>query len=109
LSVADIQSGTVGRVIGFSRQLRNLHWLGVEAEVGMDAQLAERLRTREQLLALGLQKVAGTGGRFRQRPLWRSSVSSSTLIDTEILRLRPQLDEAVADLFLRSETPRVMI
>jgi hypothetical protein len=95
-----IENGRAGRVITLSRQLRNLHWLLAEGTAGMEAALAEGLATRQQLQNLGFQEQAGSGGRFRQRPTWHGTGPTSSLIESEILSLRPQLDEAVTELYL---------
>jgi hypothetical protein len=109
LATSDIESGIAGRVILVSRQLRNLHWLAAEINAGMNAQLAESLASRESLLNLEIEEVGGSGGRFRQRRLWRGTKNTFLLVDEAIERLRPELDEAVMDLFVSSDGPTATI
>lgn len=99
LSLSAIENGAAQRVIDLAKQLRNIHWVNAEAANGMDAELAESLIDRNGLIALALDELAGSGGRFRQRRMWRSSERTNALVDAEVSRLRPQLDEVVADLF----------
>jgi hypothetical protein len=100
LALPLVENGIADRVIRFSRQVRNLHWLGAEAGDGLDAELAESLANRHELQELALEERPGSGGRFRQRPSWRATEATTARIDEAILCLRPQLDEAVSDLFL---------
>jgi hypothetical protein len=109
LSLALIENGNAGRVIALARRLRNLHWLGAEAIDGMDGDFAESMANRNELQELGLEELRGSGGRFRQRPLWRGTDTTSARIDESIMHLRPQLDEAVSDLFLCPSTRLVTI
>jgi methylase of polypeptide subunit release factors len=102
LSTSMIENGVAGRIIQISTQLRNVHWLGAEVGAGMDAELAESLVNRETLLRLEIEEVGGSGGRFRQRNSWRGTSATSAHLDAMIVRLRPQLDEAVSDLFTRT-------
>ena len=55
-----------------ARQLRNLHWISAESSAGIDANLAGALADRETLLSLRLEEAGRSGGRFRQRLLWRN-------------------------------------
>ena len=109
LSRSLIESGAAGRVIGFAKHLRNLHWISSEASSGMDAELAESLLDQQTLRALALDEVRGTGGRFRQRPMWRSSETTDALINGMVSQLRPQLDEAVAELFIPNVASSALI
>jgi hypothetical protein len=109
LATVDVESGAAGRIIEISRQLRNLHWLGAEISFGMDAELAESLADREELLSLDVEEIRASGGRFRQRRLWRGTQSTSARLDEAIGELRPQLDEVVADLFIGSSRPSAAI
>jgi hypothetical protein len=102
LSTTAIENGIAGRIIQLSTLLRNLHWLGAEVSMGMDAELAESLVDRETLLRLAIEEVGGSGGRFRQRTSWRGTDATSAHLDAMIVQLRPQLDEAVSDLFARA-------
>jgi hypothetical protein len=103
LSTTDIENGAAGRIIHIARQLRNLHWLGAEISTGMDAELATSLADRETLLSLAIEEVGGSGGRFRQRRSWRGTEATGARLDEAIMRLRPLLDEAVSDIFLRPD------
>ncbi len=95
LNPAIVSAGTAGTIIDISRRLRNLHWLSAEAQVGMDADLAETLCRREQLIELGMVEQQGSGGRFRQRRKWRVGEESAELIEDRISQLRPLLDDVV--------------
>lgn len=106
LSQSLVQNGAAQRVINLARRLRNLHWVSAEADNGMDAALAESLLDRETLAALAFEELGGTGGRFRQRRLWRSTAATGALVDVDVSRLRPELDEAVADVFIAEPRPR---
>ena len=72
LSVSDVENGAAGRVTQIARQLRNLHWISAESSAGIDANLAGALADRETLLSLRLEEAGRSGGRFRQRLLWRN-------------------------------------
>jgi hypothetical protein len=61
----------------------------------MDATLAEGLATESELQQLALIKKGGSGGRFRQRPMWHGTEATPNRIDEAVARLRPQLDETV--------------
>jgi len=109
LTLTVVEKGIAGRVITLSRKLRNLHWVAAEASNGIDAELAESLATKPELQELALKEQAGSGGRFRQRPMWYSTETTSTQIDDAIPRLGPQLDEAVNDLFVGLDTTPAVI
>jgi hypothetical protein len=75
----------------------------------MDARLAESLATRSELQELALREQVGSGGRLRQRPKWHATEATGTRIDEAIALLRPQLDEAVNDLFIGLGIPPAAI
>ena len=101
LELGIVTSGMAGTIIDTARQLRDLHWLSVETQEGIDADLAETLLGREKLIVLGMVEQSGSGGRFRQRRTWRFGPNSGALIEERISVLRPQLDDAV-DMMFRS-------
>jgi hypothetical protein len=101
LGLTIVSTGSAGAIIDIARELRDLHWLSVESQVGMDADLAESLCGRERLIDLGMVEHGGSGGRFRQRRTWQAGAESAELIEDRILQLRPQLDDAV-DLIFRA-------
>lgn len=70
--MSDVENGAAGRVTLIARQLRNLHWISAESSAGIDANLAGALADRETLLSLRLEEAGRSGGRFRQRLLWRN-------------------------------------
>jgi hypothetical protein len=109
LTLGIIENGIVGRVITLSRRLRNLHWVGAEARDGLDSGLAESLVTKRELQELALREQVGSGGRFQQRPMWHGTEATGARIDEAIARLRPQLDEAVNDLFIGLSIPPATI
>ena len=109
LTLSLIENGVVDRVITTSRKLRDLHWVGVESGSGMDAALAESLATKGELSDLALKENVGTGGRFRQRPRWHATEATGARVDDAIARLRPDLDEAVNDLFIGLGAPPAAI
>jgi methylase of polypeptide subunit release factors len=101
LELGIVTSGMAGTIIDTARELRDLHWLSVETQEGIDADLAETLLGREKLIVLGMVEQSGSGGRFRQRRTWRFGPNSDALIEERISVLRPQLDDAV-DMMFRS-------
>ncbi|UHS63471.1 N-6 DNA methylase [Agrobacterium vaccinii] len=101
LSISLIENGAAGRIIDCSKKLRNLHWLAAEGETGLEKQLAETLASSIELVRLGFEEVGGSGGRFKQRPVWRALAGATENIDAEIVGVRPLLDEAVSDLYHR--------
>jgi hypothetical protein len=94
-----VESGSAGRIADLARRLRNLHWLVAETGEPIDAALAESLAPAADLEELGMERHGGSGGRFRQRPRWRATEATLDAIDAAVNRLRPELDDAVADLF----------
>lgn len=89
----------IERIIDSSRMLTNLNRLAVEASLRVDAELAERLVTREMLAELGFEENAGSGGRFLQRRVWIAGPSTPTQIEQVLLRFRDRLDADVDALF----------
>ena len=102
LDLSLVQSGKAARIADFARRLRNLHWLAAETGAPIDAAFAESLAPAADLEALGMERRGGSGGRFRQRPSWRATDATPDAVDAAVNRLRPVLDEAVADLFSTS-------
>lgn len=94
-----VESGRASQIARLSLRLRNLHWIAAEGEASIDADLAERLASTDELEELGMTRQGGTGGRFRQRPSWRATETTAEAIDAAVSRLRSDLDDAVADLF----------
>ena len=94
-----VENGKAGRVISLARRLRNLHWLAAETKAPMEAALAETLAPAAKLEALGMERQGGSGGRFRQRTLWLATAATPGAVDEAVNRLRPELDDAVSNLF----------
>lgn len=94
-----IADGVFGTIADISRELRNLHWLAAEASEGMPGDLAESLFQRDELEALDLVEMAGSGGRFRQRQSWQSSEATASRIELRVDELRLALDAEVDALF----------
>ncbi|WP_105438858.1 N-6 DNA methylase [Neorhizobium sp. T25_13] len=99
LSATSIASGSVSRIVQYSKRLRNLHWLAAEGGDGIEGSLAETLADRAELSAFGFVEEGGTGGRFRQRRQWSSTDRTQGLLDAEISRIKPLLDEQVEDIY----------
>jgi hypothetical protein len=76
-----------------------LHRLAIETLQPIDAELAERLATRDMLGEFGFEEIAGSGGRFRQRRIWRATARTAALIDEAIARSWDDLNTYVETLF----------
>ena len=97
LDLSLVQTGRSSRVASLSRRLRNLHWLIAEAP--LDANVAESLMSAADLIALGMERREGSGGRFRQRTSWHATEITAAAVDAVVSQCRLELDEAVEDLF----------
>ncbi len=90
-----------------ARQMRNLARLSVEAErfEGVAHDVALSLASEDLLRRTAFKSILKSGGRFKQRPIWRRSGKTLDLLAEIKSSLQNSIDDSVEALFGRLPLP----